>query len=179
MYASRFLTKLASPPWPVKVASVFAAMDVVLHDAFFAAWIVLVVANTADWLAGRLAARALGVFKGKRSREGLVSKGIALTVVALLRSAEAVVARVVPHEMSTDGLIAVAITLLLIYEDIESLDRHRQTLGSPPIPLLSWGLKKLRQMTGGDRRKEDVGPPDGMKERRGRGRGGHLIKGHD
>ena len=151
------------------IAAILALVDIVLNDGFFWVWSLLIVANVADWISGRWAARHRGEFDPTRSREGLYSKAIGLVVVALLRSVEAMLPHLLPvkdllpamGEKGTDGLFAVAITFLLIYEDIESLDRHRQELGAAPIPLVTFTIRKLREITGSERR---VGMEDRREE---------------
>lgn len=136
------------------------AAQALLHDAFFWLFWVLVVANGADWIAGRVAARAQGVYSRKKSREGLQGKAIALAVLLIVRTIEAVLTYVggpigIP---STHGWAASAIAAALIYEDVESMDRHRMALGRAPIPLLGAVLAKLRDVTGGERREGPARP---------------------
>lgn len=137
-----------------------AALHAAVHDAFFWLFLVLVAANVADWFAGRFHARnnVPSTFSRKRSRQGIYEKGIALVVVLLIRSLEAVMPLIVGS--STHGVIASAVTAALIYEDIESLDRHRMGLGRAPIPLLSTTLSRLRVLTGGDRRRKPRNPDE-------------------
>lgn len=131
-----------------------AALQLLLADAFFWLFWILVVANAADWVGGRFAARARGEFSKTLSRRGLQGKAIALAVLLIIRTVEAVLTYVggpigIP---STNGWAASAIAAALIYEDIESLDRHRMSLGHGPIPVLGTALAKLRDLTGGERR---------------------------
>ena len=73
-----------------------------------------------------------------------------MIVLLVLRSLEAVLpATGLP---STMGLASAALALALIIEDIESIERHGMTLGGGPIPGLSPILKKLRLLTGSERR---------------------------
>lgn len=136
-------------------STVGLALQAVVQDAFFWLFWVLIFANIADWIAGRFRARNSTPcrFSSKKSRLGLYEKAIALIVVLLIRSLEAIISLVIG--ISTMGIAASAITAALIYEDIESLDRHRMALGKPPIPLLSATLRKMRDLTGGDRRTKD------------------------
>lgn len=137
-----------------KVAAALGILfQFVVNDAFFWLFWVLVVANLGDWVAGRWSARARNEFSAYKSRCGMYEKAIALIVVLLIRSLEAVMVMAVG--VSTNGWAATAIAAALIYEDIESLDKHRVNMGKKPIPLLSTTLAKMRQLTSGDRRRED------------------------
>lgn len=129
-----------------------AGLQFALQDTFFWLFWVLLAANIADWIAGRFRARNSTpcTFDRKKSRLGLYEKSIALVVVLLVRSLEAILQVVVG--ITTGGWAASAITAALIYEDIESLDRHRMAMGKKSIPLLSNALAKMREITGGDRR---------------------------
>lgn len=134
-------------------AAIGSTLQIVVRDAFFWLFWILIAANIADWVAGRFRARNARpcAFSRKRSRQGLYEKAIALVVILLIRSLEAVTFFTLG--VNTFGIGAAAITAALIYEDIESLDRHRMALGKKPIPLLSTTLSKMRELTGGDRRK--------------------------
>jgi hypothetical protein len=127
----------------------------VIRDAFFWMWVVLGAASLIDWLAGRWAVRLSRPedFSNKRSREGMYGKALGLVILALLRTMEAILPVLLPNnEFSTRGLFASLIGVALFIDELDSIDRHRQTLGLAPVPLLSWVISKLRTVTGGDRR---------------------------
>lgn len=140
-----------------KVAAVLGAIaQAALGDVFV--WILglLFISNLCDWIAGRWAARAERRFSKTESRHGVLRKSIAIAVVMIVRLVELILTRFgaevgIP---STGGLLAAAITAWLVFEDLESIERHRMALGSGPIPLLSSALAKLRELTTGDRRTE-------------------------
>lgn len=63
------------------------------------------------------------------------SKVAGVLLVVVLRALEFVLARAGvpdPH-----GILAVVTAAALIYQDIDSIDHHRQTLGGRPIPVLT------------------------------------------
>lgn len=136
-------------------------------DAFFWLILLLVATNLADWLLGRHAARAGERFNRTKARSGLASKGAQMVVLLSVRSLEAVVPTTADGLPSTGGVIAVAIGAALVIEEIQSIERHRISLGAQPIPLLSWALGRLSATTGTERRTKDQGPPAGTEERRG------------
>ena len=134
-------------------------------DAFFFLFLILAGSNVADWIFGRHAALARREFDSTKSREGLVGKAAQLVVLLILRSLEAVIPLIgLP---STIGIASSALALALIVEDVESIERHRITLGGKRIPGLSPLLEKIRVVTGGDRRNPDPAiPPAGEGLRR-------------
>lgn len=134
----------------VLAAAIGVACRTIVGDAFFWFFLLLFASNVADWVSGRLVARSQRTFSNTRSREGLYGKAIGLTIIMLIRTLEALLIKLgIP---STNGYIAIAITCALIYEDIESLERHAVALGHNRIPILSTALKHLRSITGGERR---------------------------
>jgi uncharacterized protein YqgC (DUF456 family) len=149
------MQRIAATPPAAWIAALILAGSTVLRDGFFWLWLILAVANAADWVAGRWAARHRGTFDSTRSRAGVYGKAIGLIVVAILRSVEGAMTLFTPaFGDGTDGLVAATVTLLLIYEDLESLDNHRQTLGASPIPILTTVMEKMRSLTGSERRKK-------------------------
>src|SRR5690606_20151570 len=96
-----------------------------------------------DMLFGRAAARKLGMFDGRISEWGMHSKSAGLIMVIAFRLVGEALAGAFPAYPS--ALLAVVAASALIYHDIESLDRHRQTLGGRPIPLLTQLLAAARK----------------------------------
>lgn len=136
-----------------KVTALLAgAAQAIVGDYFVWALAVLAVSNLFDWLAGRWAARAQKRFSKTESRRGMLRKIIAMMVVFVVRLIELVLEQA--GVVNTNGLFAVGACALLVYEDLESLERHRMALGAGPIPGLSALLAKLRELTTGDRRTE-------------------------
>lgn len=131
-------------------------------DVFTLLVALLFTSNVCDWFAGRHAARKLGTFSRTVSREGLVNKAIQLTILLLLRTFEALVPALA-YTPPTNGVIASSLVALLFLEDIESLERHGIVLGGKPIPGLSRVLRRLRAITGSERRKtpdRTITPPE-------------------
>lgn len=147
---------------PGKVtAAAAAAAQAIIGDYFAWALVVLAISNLFDWIAGRWAARAQKRFSKTESRRGMLRKIIAMMVVFVVRLIELVFEQ--SGVINTHGLFAVGACSLLVYEDLESLERHRMALGAGPIPGLSTLLAKLRELTTGDRRTEvrEEAPQDG------------------
>lgn len=154
-YAER-LEQLGPKAW-IAATSV-SAVQFLVNDAFFWMWIILSIAAFVDWIAGRWAIRATQPekFSRKRSREGMYGKALGMIVLALLRSAEALLPVLLPGSVpSTRGLFASIIAVALFIDEMDSIDRHRQTLGMPPIPMLSWVIARLRSATGAEQRALD------------------------
>lgn len=146
-------------------AGVGAIVGLVTPDAFFWLFLILIGTNGLDWLLGRHAARALNEWNRTTSRNGLVSKGSQMAVLLVVRSLEAVAAIGV-EQLPDFGLASSALALALIVEDLESIERHGIALGGKPIPGFSRVIRKLRTITGGERRHRRVAPPDGLERRR-------------
>lgn len=138
------------------VAGILSIAQIVISDAFFWMWIILCIAMLVDWLAGRFAIQATNpaLFSRQKSREGLYGKALGLVVLALLRSMEGVMPTLLPGSVpTTRGIFASLIGVALFIDELDSIDRHRQTLGKPPIPMLSWAIGSLRRITGAEARK--------------------------
>lgn len=133
-------------------AAVAAAAQAIIGDYFTWALAILALSNLFDWIAGRWAARAQRRFSKTESRRGMLRKIIAMMVVFVVRLIELVLEQA--GIVNTHGLFAVGACALLIYEDLDSLERHRMALGAGAIPGLSALLAKLRELTTGDRRTE-------------------------
>lgn len=138
---------------PGKITALMAgAAQAIIGDYFVWALAVLALSNFFDWIAGRWAARSEKRFSKTESRRGWMRKFVAAMVVLIVRLIEFVLMNA--GVVDTRGLFAVGMCALLIYEDLESLERHRITLGAGPIPGLSPVLAKLRELTTGDKRTE-------------------------
>ena len=150
------------------MAAAGTAVSTFVPDAFFWLFLVLVLVNIADYFFGRHAARARGDFSTTKSRQGLVSKGAQLTILVVLRSLEAILPMAAGLEirLAQVGVASTALALLLIIEDIESIERHNVDLGGRPIPGLSALTSKVRQLTGGERRRRRGPTPEGTPQRR-------------
>lgn len=139
-----------------------------IPDAFFWLFLLLLATNLLDWLLGRHSARAAGRYDRTRSRNGLVGKAAQLGIVLILRSLEAILTIAVSGIPSTMGLASAAVALMLVVEDVESVERHGIELGGGPVPGLSAVLDKLRAITGSERRGSGDGEaaPPTIGERR-------------
>lgn len=106
---------------------------------------VLIASSASDWFMGRAAAHKLSKFDSQISEWGLQSKIAGILLVIIIRTIELILYNQGfpdPH-----GAWAAATAAGLIYQDLDSLDRHRQTLGGRPIPILTWVLTQLRKMS--------------------------------
>lgn len=119
-------------------------------DAFFYLTVLLAASNALDWIFGRHAHQKVGDFCPTASREGLVRKAAQLSILLILRTLEAILPMLTLLP-STKGVVSSGIALLLVIEDLESIERHLITLGGRPVPGLSIFLKRLRVVTGGGR----------------------------
>lgn len=141
------------PPRYWALGGILGWVEVVTADRFFYLWSVLAVANLVDWIAGRWAVRHTEPekFSRKVSRVGIYSKALGLIALALLRTMEAVLPDIL-QTPSTGGYIAAVVGLALFVDELDSIDHHRQRLGTRPIPMLSWAIGQLRDLTGAQRR---------------------------
>ena len=147
------LSKVQDPTDAAKVGALLGVVfQAFVADAFAYLFVVLLVSNFLDWLFGRHAARAQKRFSNTKSRNGLVAKGAQLSVLLLLRSLEALIPLAGLPDVMGEGFGSAALALLLVVEDLESIERHSVALGSRGVPFLSVILEKIRLVTGGDRR---------------------------
>lgn len=127
------------------VAATLGLVAAVTADLSFLLLAVLMVSSAVDWFFGRAAARKMRRFDVSVSMWGLHSKIAGILLVVVLRLVELVLNNAGvpdPH-----GVLAVATAAALIYQDLESIDHHRQTLGGRPIPVLAQILKAGRKMS--------------------------------
>ncbi len=154
------LQHLPAKTWVL--AGILSMIQFIVHDAFFWMWVILLLANLVDWVAGRCAVRMTNpkAFSRRKSREGLYSKALGLTVLALLRSMEAVLPALLPAAVpGTGGILSSIVGIALFIDEMDSIDNHRQTLGKAPIPMLSWAIDRLRSATGAERRTDKYPKP--------------------
>lgn len=141
------------PPRYWALAGLTGAVEIIVDDGFFWLWVLLAIANGVDWIAGRLAVREQTpeLFSRKKSRVGLYSKGLGLIILGMLRGLEAILPGVLDTP-STSGYLAAVIGVALFIDELDSIDHHRQSMGKRPIPMLSWVITQLRDLTGAERR---------------------------
>lgn len=126
------------------VAGLLGMVAAVTADISVLLVAVLLLSSSIDWWFGRAAAKKRGVFDVGVSAWGLHSKIAGVLLVVVLRLVEVVLNQAGvpdPH-----GVLAVATAAALIYQDLESIDLHRQTLGGRPIPILTSVLKVGRRL---------------------------------
>lgn len=145
------VSEIPAPYWAFGIT--VGWVEFLISDGFFWLWVVLAIANAFDWLAGRWAVRATEPenFSRKKSRLGIYSKALGLVVIGLLRAMEEILPLVLATP-GTGGYVASVIGLALFVDELDSIDFHRQRLGKRPIPMLSWGISRLRKLTGAERR---------------------------
>lgn len=122
-----------------KLVAVLAALaQLAWGDFFVLAVVLLFLAGGWDWAWGRSIARVNGTFDPRISTWGWQSKVSGLGLGLFLRLAEerAEAADV----FVTHGWVATACVLVLLFHEIRSIDKKRQGLGGPPLPLLGWFL---------------------------------------
>lgn len=121
-------------------------------DAFFWAVVALACSSALDWIFGRHAAQKRGDFSRTIAREGVSSKAAQMCTLLLLRTLEALVP-LLAGIPGSNGAVASAVAVLLLIEDIESIERHGIELGGKPIPGLSPFLRRVRTLTGSEPRR--------------------------
>lgn len=117
------------------VAFVIGGLTALSGDLTVLLAFVLVGSSGVDWWVGRAAAHRRGAFDPAISGWGLHSKIAGVALVGLLRLVELTLFRSGvpdPH-----GVLAAVTAAALIYQDLDSIDHHRQTLGGRPIPVLT------------------------------------------
>lgn len=125
-----------------------------VNDLWVLLTVILVLAHAIDWLFGRRAARAQARFDPQVSEWGLQSKVASILEVMLLRMLELALVGRLPETTpewfltaAEAGYFAVAVTAALIYQDLRSIEEHRQALGGAPIPILSVVLDVMQRAT--------------------------------
>lgn len=117
------------------MASIIGVIGAITGDLTVLLLGVLVCSSGIDWWLGRATAHRRGDFDPAVSGWGLHSKIAGILLVVVLRLLEAVLWQAGvpdPH-----GVLAVVTAAALIYQDLDSIDHHRQELGGQPIPVLT------------------------------------------
>lgn len=143
------------------LSGLLAVIQALFADAFFWMVGVLVVTMALDWLGGRRHYRSLGRFSRTKSKEGTRMKLELLTLLALLRTVEAILPKVLgTGDVSTHGVLAMLVATAVWVDEVDSVGCHREKLGRKPIPLLGWALNHIRAVTGGERRRLERTPEE-------------------
>jgi hypothetical protein len=139
------LVRLDEQAMIFKVVAFVAGMaQLAATDVFLVALGLLVLSGLTDWHYGGQAARVRGDFLSTVSAWGFHTKVAGLCLVVLLRLGEYLL--LVASAADTRGWLAVSIAFALFLHDLQSVDRHRQTMGGGPIPLLSTVLAHLAHL---------------------------------
>jgi len=129
-----------------RIAAILAAAaQAIWHDMVFGFLVLLLFTALMDWWLGRAAARRRGDYSHQVSEWGLQSKFAGVLIVGVIRYIEYLLTTTGLPD--TRGIMSVAIAAALIYQDLDSIDGHRQTLGGRPIPILSAVLGLLRRIS--------------------------------
>lgn len=139
-----------SDEWAGRVLGfVGAAAQVAWQDFFLFAVGILFISHTYDWIYGRQTAKHHGEFSESKSAIGLQTKVSSFMVIFLVRLLEAGIDRLDAVTLSTGGMFAAALCLLLVVQDIRSVEEKRVRNGAGPIPFLSRGMDAVEQGVGG------------------------------
>jgi hypothetical protein len=137
----------------------------VYPDVFGLLFLVLIVANAIDWYWGRRVALYANRYDRARSRAGIHSKAGTLMILLLLRTLESILPVVGLPDVMGIGIGGSMIALMLVADELESIEDHVVALGGRRIPLFGTVLAKLRSATGGSRRVKGEGNPPGAPPR--------------
>lgn len=146
--------RLAETPWYGQVLGLLAGLAATIRsDAFYFIITLLFVSHAIDWWFGRAAAKASGAFDRLKATQGLHSKGAGIALIILIRLFELWLhdfskqSHTLPSEyVNTGGLIATAVAVFLLTNDMESIMGHREAMGAKPIPVLSGLIGGLRRL---------------------------------
>jgi len=130
--------------WDGRVAGIVGTVFQFMWSDFFVwALVILLVSHVYDWLYGRLIAKANDEFDQVKSTLGLHSKIASVVIVFLVRLME--FAALNAGLVNTQGILAAGITMLLVVEDIHSIEAKRIRSGAGPIPMLSKALNVVEK----------------------------------
>lgn len=125
-------------PWWAKIGALLAGMaNAVWSNMFGGAFLITTALAVIDWFEGRRAARAAGVFDAVKSTAGLNAKTVALTLLIIVRAAEAWAAQ---HGIFSllridtvlpEGAIATFFAALYARDQWDSIHRHLNAQGHP------------------------------------------------
>lgn len=123
---------------------VVGVLQYLVNDLLTGVLILLVVASLLDWYYGTKTARLKEEYRQERSDWGFQSKVVGVVQMILIRLLEHQGSRL--GLIDTEGMLAAALTFILVIRELESIDHHRQRLGGQPIPLLGAVLGLLRRI---------------------------------
>lgn len=165
---------------------VAAIVQAMWADFFWFACGILFLSHLFDWIYGRQTARHHGDFTEEKSAIGLRTKIASFMVIFPIRLMEEGFTRLQMVDVDTGGMFAAALCLLLVTQDIRSIEEKRIKNDAGPIPFLSRGMDVTEQAVGGVLEwafaRIGVGEPGWPEERprRPRGpRGPRGARGHE
>jgi hypothetical protein len=130
-------------------------------SAFESALMLAVFVSWWDWRLGKYAARAAGTYNADTARVGMHVKITTFVQLVVLRLGEGWAALHVTDQIQwmpdSRGWIATGLLVGFIASELDSIDRHKVTLGGRPL----WGWSKL---SGFIRGRVDAMIPGGMDE---------------
>ena len=137
----------AASEWSGRLgAAMGAVIQIIWKDFFVLAAAILLIAHAYDWHYGRTIAKVKGTFDEEKSRLGLHSKVSSFVIVFIVRLLEFSLTRV--GLADTLGLFAAGITVLLIVQDLRSIEKKRISTGHGPIPFLSTAMDYIENTIG-------------------------------
>lgn len=140
------LGKIAdAPPGVWVAATAIGATEFLLRlDLFVLAWALLLGVTVFDYAIGSVRADIEGRYDDDIRRAKLLGKVVGLAMVWFVYAAELLL--VYRVGVATGSLLAVTLTVLLIFDELRGLNRHKRELTGRPVPLLGDALDWLERI---------------------------------
>ncbi len=154
-----------APAWGKMWGGIMGGVQFMVGDLFVGILALVTVAGGIDYFYGRKLAQLRHGFDPVKAELGLHSKIVGIVLLMLVRSFEFWLSRVttahVALNVDTHGLVAVALAVILLAKEFDSIDHHRQELGGEPWPLFDRFLRLMRRVPTGALPEEPEEPKEG------------------
>jgi hypothetical protein len=143
----------AVPAWEITPA-LGASAQLLYHDAFFGALILVFFGGIFDFVLGvRVAKLTPGVYSTVVAQRGFYGKVSGILLLLLIRALEHYLQLqgIIPN---LRGMVATAVAISLFAVDLQSIAHHREEFGAQRIPILSRLFDWLQRIS------ESLFPPD-------------------
>jgi hypothetical protein len=142
-----------APAWGKAWAGIMGGIQFVVSDLFTGILALVAVSGAVDYLYGRKIARITQTFDPLKADFGLHNKIVGIILLLIVRTFEHWITKIdvadLGWTLNTHGMLAVALAVLLLAKELDSIDHHRQTLGGAPWPIFDQFLGLLRRFPAG------------------------------
>lgn len=138
-----------APTWGKAWGIIAGGLQWCAADLFTGILVLVFISGAVDYLYGRRIAKLQGTFDSLKADFGLHSKILSIILLFIVRAFEFWLSQLeildLGWTITTHGLLAVGLAVILLAKELDSIDHHRQTLGGEPWPVFDQLLGLMRK----------------------------------